>query len=120
MRAGISTPVTRNFTFHTDVAWMKQIKTGNGHMAGIVLGSHICFAYKPEDIEPTLFRHELEHVYQQIRDGRVRFYLKYIYYSLRYGYQNNPYELEAYENQCLPLQASEEQALWNLRENSTH
>ena len=117
MRAGISTPVSRQFTFHTDVDWMKRIGLGKGHLAGIVMWSHICFAAKAENIPPTLFRHELEHVYQQIRDGRVRFYLKYFYYSLRYGYKNNPYELEAYENQHLPLQESEEQALWNLREN---
>lgn len=119
MRAGISTPVSRQFTFHTDVAWMKKLSIpGKGSLGGIVLWNHICFSMPAENIHPTLFRHELEHVYQQIRDGRVRFYLKYFYYSLRYGYQNNPYELEAYENQHLPLQESEEQALWSLKENS--
>lgn len=118
MRAGISTPVNRQFTFHTDVDWMKKIPLGKGHLGGIVLWSHICFAAKAEDIPEWLFRHELEHVYQQIRDGRLRFYLKYFYYSIRYrSYSKNPYEIEAHERQHLPLQESEEQALWNLREN---
>jgi len=106
------------FTFHTDVGWMKKIKLGKGNLGGIVLWSRICFSMPAEEIPPWLFRHELEHVYQQIRDGRLWFYLKYAYYSIRYGYKNNPYELEAYEAQSLPLQPSEEQALWNLRENS--
>jgi hypothetical protein len=117
MRAGISTPVSRQFTFHVDVDWMKKITMGKGFLGGIVLWSHICFADKAEDIPEWLFRHELEHVYQQIRDGRFRFYLKYFYYQIRYGYKKNPYEVEARERQHLPLQESEEQALWNLREN---
>ena len=117
MRAGISTPVARQFVFHTDVAWMKRVPK----LLGIVLWDRICFAMPAKDIPPTLFRHELEHVYQQIRDGRLRFYLKYIYYQIRYrGYENNPYEIEAYEKMHLPLQESEEQALWSLIENSTH
>jgi len=117
MRAGISTPVSKEFIFHTDVDWMKRVPK----LLGIVLGKHICFSMPAEFIPPTLFRHELEHVYQQIRDGRVRFYLKYIYYQIRYrGYDNNPYEIEAYEKQHFPLQESEEQALWSLRENSPH
>lgn len=118
MRAGISTPVYRQFIFHCDVNWMKKIPLGSGHLGGIVIGRHICFAKPAEDIPEWLFRHELEHVYQQIREGRLRFYLKYFYYALRYGYKNNPYEVEAYANQHTPLQASEEQALWKLREES--
>jgi len=116
MRAGISTPVTKSFIFHTDVAWLRKI---NPKLGGIVLGKHICFTMPAKDIPRWLFRHELEHVYQQIRDGRVRFYLKYAWYSIRYRYKNNPYELEAYHNQNLELQESEEQALWKLREDST-
>ena len=119
MKAGISTPVSKSFVFHCDVGWMKKIKMkGMGNLGGIVLWNHICFAMPAKDIPRTLFRHELEHVYQQIRDGRLKFYLKYAYYSIRYRYKNNPYELEAYHNQNLELQPSEEQALWKLRDES--
>lgn len=111
MRAGISTPVAKTFTFHFDLDWMKR-----AHVRGIVVGRHICFSLPAADIPEWLFKHELEHAYQQIRDGRVLFYLKYFYYSLRYGYLNNPYEVQAFAAQQLPLQSSEEQALWKLRE----
>ena len=120
MRAGISTPVYRQFTFHCDVGWMKKLKApGQGALGGIVLGRHICFSMPATEIPEWLFKHELEHVYQQIRAGRLRFYLKYFYYSLRYGYKNNPFEVAAYDIQFEPLQPSEEQALWKLREDST-
>ena len=114
MRAGISTPVLKHFTFHCDVAWMKKLPP----LGGIVLWNRICFSMPADQIPEWLFRHELEHVYQQIREGRLRFYLKYFYYSLRYGYKRNPFELEAYHNQNIPLQPGEEQALWKLREDS--
>ena len=42
-----------------------------------------------------LFRHELEHVYQVRQFGWFRFYLTYIWYSLRYGYRDNPFEIAA-------------------------
>ena len=113
MRAGICTPVTKRFIFHCDVAWMRQF-----HVGGIVIWNHILFAMPAKDIPNWLFRHELEHVYQQIRDGRLRFYLKYFYYALRYGYRLNPYEVQAQDQQLTPLQTSEEQALWKLREDS--
>jgi hypothetical protein len=39
--------------------------------------------------------HELKHVQQYGRHGTVVFLLKYVYYTLRYGYYDNPYEKEA-------------------------
>lgn len=113
MRAGICTPIWKNYTIHCDIDWMKRTR-----VRGIVMWNHILFAAPAEDIPQWLFRHELEHVYQQIRDGRVLFYLKYFYYSVRYGYKRNPYEVEAYANQHDPLTTNEEQLLWNLREES--
>jgi hypothetical protein len=113
MRAGISTPVYKLYKFHCDMDWMKRSR-----VRGVVIWNHICFSLPAEDIPHWLFRHELEHVYQQIRDGRALFYLKYFYYSLRYGYKKNPYEVEAYAKQDLPLTKTEEDALWRLRESS--
>jgi len=85
---------------------------------GIVIGRHILFQHPADEIPQWLFRHELEHVYQQMREGVIFFYLKYFYYSLRYGYKNNPFELEAYERQNDPLTTNEEQLLWKLKEGS--
>jgi len=41
-------------------------------------------------------RHELVHIEQINRDGPVRFSVQYLYWLVRYGYRENPYELEAY------------------------
>lgn len=45
---------------------------------------------------PIIRRHELVHIEQIDRDGAVRFSVKYLWWLLRYGYSQNPYELEAY------------------------
>jgi hypothetical protein len=47
-----------------------------------------------EDDMP-LIRHELKHLEQIERDGRVVFAVKYLWWLLRYGYMANPYEVEA-------------------------
>ncbi len=46
---------------------------------------------------PGWVRHELKHVEQFKRYGFVRFLLIYGWYSLKYGYFNNPLEVEARE-----------------------
>ena len=46
-----------------------------------------------EDLE--LVNHEDIHLNQIKKDGAIKFSIKYAYYSLRYGYINNPYEIEA-------------------------
>ena len=43
----------------------------------------------------ALLAHELVHVEQIRRMGRVRFALMYLWYQVRHGYQNNPLEVEA-------------------------
>lgn len=45
--------------------------------------------------DPGLQVHEAVHLYQIRRDGRVRFTLNYLWWLIRYGYWNNPYEVEA-------------------------
>ena len=82
------------------------------------MGSCIKFAEPACDIPRWLFRHELEHAYQQVREGVILFYLKYIYYSVRYGYKANPFEAEAFKKQVLPLTTHEEQLLWKLKDGS--
>lgn len=43
----------------------------------------------------SLLRHERKHLEQIERDGRVLFSIKYLYWLIRHGYLNNPYEVEA-------------------------
>lgn len=44
-----------------------------------------------------LHRHEQAHWEQAQRLGTVRWYWLYLWYFLRYGYWNNPFEVEARE-----------------------
>ena len=39
--------------------------------------------------------HEARHIFQINRDGYLKFTVKYLYYLARYGYRNNPYEIDA-------------------------
>ena len=45
--------------------------------------------------DERLIRHEQAHWAQAQRMGALRFYITYIWYTLRYGYHANPFELEA-------------------------
>jgi hypothetical protein len=47
--------------------------------------------------DEKLIRHEKKHIEQIQEQGRLKFAVKYTYYTMRYGYQNNPYEIEARE-----------------------
>ena len=42
-----------------------------------------------------LIRHEMKHIEQINKDGILLFSIKYMYYSVKLGYQNNLYEIEA-------------------------
>ena len=44
---------------------------------------------------PSLIKHEMEHVRQLKEHGNFKFFLLYLYYNLRYGYWNNPFEIQA-------------------------
>ena len=43
----------------------------------------------------ALAAHEAVHVSQIERDGAIKWTIKILYYLLRYGYINSPYEVEA-------------------------
>ena len=49
----------------------------------------------PNDLK--VFQHEMVHIKQQLRGWLIFFYIKYLYYQIRYGYDKNPYEIEARE-----------------------
>ena len=60
-----------------------------------------------EDCSDRLFRHEMEHVYQVMRDGWWTFYIKYLYRLAKHGYMDNPNEVEARERENEPLTTAE-------------
>lgn len=42
-------------------------------------------------------RHEWVHIEQVKKKGWIRFYLTYLWYNIKYGYDKNPFEKEAYK-----------------------
>ena len=46
-------------------------------------------------VDSRWLKHELAHVTQYKKYGFVKFLILYGWYSLRYGYYNNPFEVEA-------------------------
>ena len=47
-------------------------------------------------------RHEMAHIEQYNRYGFLKFLVLYVWYSIRYGYYNNPFEVEAREKEKEP------------------
>ena len=41
------------------------------------------------------YNHEACHIEQVKKEGRLKFVIKYLFYNIKYGYRNNPYEVEA-------------------------
>jgi hypothetical protein len=54
---------------------------------------------RTEDEYRTIIEHEKIHIGQQLRGLLIIFYIRYLYFSWKYGYKKNPYEIEAYEHQ---------------------
>lgn len=50
-------------------------------------------------IDEKMYKHEKCHIEQVKREGRLKFICKYLYYNLKYGYKQNPYEVEAREKE---------------------
>lgn len=49
--------------------------------------------------DKALKEHELVHIDQMKRDGKIKFFFKYMYYWIKFGYEKNPYEVEAKERE---------------------
>ena len=81
-------------------SWIARIaayKLGAANCA-IVIGPniHLYNATKEQLIHNTPWlRHEIAHVLQWKKHGFIPFITKYLLYSIRYGYSNNPFEIEA-------------------------
>jgi hypothetical protein len=72
-----------------------QLKSSS---CAIVLG-RVIFLYNVSrhDLlsDDAYLRHEVAHVHQWQKHGYLMFAVKYLWYSFRYGYYNNPFEAEA-------------------------
>lgn len=113
MTRGLEYYKAHGYSFVFNVGWMRRYG-----VRGVVLGSRVLFSDPVHEVPRHIFRHELQHVYQRIRDGRWIFFLKYFWWSLQYGYRDNPYEVEARERQHDELTADEEALLWSLKDGS--
>ena len=47
------------------------------------------------ELNEALIRHESKHLEQMQRDGKLAYLIKYSFWTLRYGYKMNPYEVQA-------------------------
>ena len=74
-----------------------------GWIGGMVLYPFILFKRKKEEISDTIFRHEMEHIYQVRRIGWFKYYLTYLWYAMRHKYEDIPYEVQARAVQHEPL-----------------
>jgi hypothetical protein len=70
--------------------WLK--KTG---YKGITLPPFGIFITEDRIDNERLRKHELAHWKQAQELGVLKFYSKYLWYNLRYGYRENPMEVEA-------------------------
>ena len=71
------------------------VRTG---YAGITLPPFGIFILKERINDTVLRNHELVHWEQYKKLGTIGFYAKYLYYNFKYGYWNNPMEIEARNN----------------------
>lgn len=72
----------------------------------ITLYPFIFYKYPRARITEATLRHELVHIQQIRRVGFFKFYITYVWYSIRHGYRNNPYEVEARTSAAVPLDPS--------------
>jgi hypothetical protein len=64
-----------------------------GNAAAVTIGRTI-IVHPEVHLDDRLLRHELAHV-RQWRGQPVSFPVRYVFNHFRYGYRNNPYEVEA-------------------------
>lgn len=62
---------------------------------GFTIGQHVFFRYESVMVGPELRAHEYWHTVQYRKMGYIKFLAKYFYYNIKYGYQDNPLEIEA-------------------------
>jgi hypothetical protein len=79
--------------------WLARLlkKLNRADDYAITLGQTTYYSETKEyvDLRPRWRKHEEHHKFQWMRDGYFTFARRYLWYLIRYGYTNNPYEVEA-------------------------
>ena len=75
-------------------SWLASILRWRGFRA-ITLPPFGIYALPECCGDARIARHEQTHWRQYERMGVLKFYAVYLWYSLKYGYRNNPMEIEA-------------------------
>jgi len=65
----------------------------------VTFGQTAYYSVSKEEVEesPSWIAHENAHKEQYAEEGFCKFLAKYLYYSAKHGYRNNPYEVAARE-----------------------
>lgn len=61
----------------------------------ITINQTTFYSVDATQVNASWHRHEDKHKEQWRRDGCIKFAIVYLWYRIRYGYQDNPYEVEA-------------------------
>lgn len=72
------------------------------HKVAMVIGKtiHLHNTTKEDFLKDERWvKHELAHVEQYKKHGVLKFLTLYLWYSMKYGYYNNPFEVEAREKE---------------------
>lgn len=76
------------------VAMNEAARKKCGKSDAYTLGTYIYFKSEEARRDKALKAHEMEHVYQFLREG-ILFEIKYVFYNKTVGYWHNPYEVAA-------------------------
>ena len=75
---------------------MKRLtKVPKENIFGITIGQTTYYSCAAEVVSDRLRKHENCHKKQWKEEGIIKFFMKYMYYQIRYGYLKNPYEVDA-------------------------
>lgn len=81
---------------HYNSKLAKLVGRLNGQQAwAITLGQTTYYSVSKKLVTPEWCRHEDRHKAQYREEGTFKFIVKYLWYLVRYGYYNNPYEIDA-------------------------
>lgn len=95
-RAASPEPLPENVVLR-EAAWLPRIAgilSGMGGPAAAVTLGRTIIVHPSVRATPELVRHELAHV-RQWQANPVTFPIRYVLNHFRYGYRDNPYEVEA-------------------------
>ena len=82
--------------------WLFKLP-GMGRWDGVTIYPWILLRPSRKIVTDRLLRHEYQHILQVRQEGWFKFYLKYIWYNIKYGYFKNPYEVDARRWQYEPF-----------------